>query len=107
MYTRFDNLTDLIKDIAPDSITSRTIYKDAQIKAVLFGFAEGQSLSEHSAGQPAIIHVLQGEATITLGGEAFPAQPGAWIHMPARLPHSVLAHTPLMLLLLLIQDGGE
>ncbi len=98
-------LDSLIPAIPPDSILSRTIHDDDQVKAVLFGFAAGQSLSEHTASVPAILHFLQGEADLTLGGETSSAQPGTWVHMPARLAHSITARTPVVMLLLMLKKG--
>lgn len=96
-----------LPEIAADSIISRTLYGDGQVKAVLFGFAAGQELSEHTASTPAIIHILQGEATLTLGEERREAGPGTWVHMPARLPHALLAKTPVVMLLLLLRGTAE
>ena len=101
-------LTDLnaqLPAIAPDSIVSRTLYGDEQVKAVLFGFAAGQELSEHTASTPAIIHILQGQATLTLGDKTQAAGAGTWVHMPARLPHALLAQTPVVMLLLLLRGS--
>lgn len=103
----FSNLEDLIPEIPSDSIVSRTIYKDADFKAVLFGFAPEQALSEHSAAQAAVIHILEGEAVITLDGETHEAHPGTWLHMAPRLRHSVVAKTPLKMLLLMIADHAH
>ncbi|WP_322487747.1 cupin domain-containing protein [Chloroflexus sp.] len=94
-------------NIPEDGIISRTIYQDATIKAVLFGFAAGQELSEHTAATPAIMHILQGEARITLGEEVVEAVPNMWVHMPARLPHSLQARTPVVMLLLLLKGSRE
>lgn len=105
--TYLANLTEQLPEIPADSIVSRTLYSDEQVKVVLFGFAAGQELSEHTASTPAIIHVLQGEATLTLGGDTRVAGPGTWVHMPARLPHAVVARTPVMMLLLLLRGGSD
>ena len=102
-FTLIANLSDLIDEIPVDSIVSRTFYRDDKTKAILFGFAKGQELSEHTAAHPAILHFVRGEADCTLGSEAFSVGPGAWIHMPANLAHSVVAKTPLVMLLLLMQ----
>ena len=59
----------------------------------LFGFAPGETLSEHTSSYPAVLHFLEGEAAVTLGEEAIAAQPGTWVHMPAHLPHSIEALT--------------
>jgi quercetin dioxygenase-like cupin family protein len=102
-YTYIADLLTQIPDIPPDSIVSRTFYQDEQIKAILFGFAAGQELSEHTASQPAVLHILQGKADLTLGDDAIEAETGAWVHMPPRLPHSLYAKTPVLMLLLLFK----
>jgi quercetin dioxygenase-like cupin family protein len=99
-----ENLEELLRDIPAESIVSRTVLKENGMKAVLFGFAAGQSLSDHSAGQPAIVHVLEGEARITLEDTVVEGKAGTWIYMPARLTHSVTAHTQVKLLLLLLKE---
>lgn len=101
-YTFLPDLNELMSEISSDTIISRTFYSGDQLKGVLFGFAEGQELSEHTAAKPAILHFLSGEAQLTLGEDVLEARPGAWVHMPAHLPHSVLAQTPVVMLLLLL-----
>ena len=73
----------------------------------LFGFDTGQELSEHTAGSPAIIQILQGEAHLTVAGEDRDGGPGAWIYMPARTPHSLLRKTPVIMLLLLMKSPAR
>ena len=101
-FTYIDDLVGMMTDIPADSIVSRTFYGDDGLKGILFGFAAGQELSEHTAARPAILHFLSGEAELTLGEETLNAGPGTWIHMEARLPHSVLAQTRVVMLLLLL-----
>ena len=74
--------------VPPDGILSRILYKSDRLNVTLFGFDAGQELSEHTAAWPAILEILDGEAELTLGDETRVVGPGAWIHMPARLPHS-------------------
>lgn len=99
------DLAALLPEIATDSITSRTVYDDSQLKVVLFGFAAGQMLSEHTSAHPAMMQFLVGEAVVTLADETKPARPGTWIHMPAHLPHSIFAETPVTMLLLMLKSG--
>jgi quercetin dioxygenase-like cupin family protein len=87
----------------PDSIVSRTLVTRGRVKAVLFGFAPGQELSEHTASTPAIVHILEGEAQLRLGAETHAAGPGAWAYMPAGLAHAVVAQTAVKMLLLLLR----
>ena len=97
-----DDLLAQLPEIAPDSIVSRTFYSDDRLKAILFGFAAGQELSEHTAARPAILHFLQGEARLTLGDQAASAGPGTWVHMPPHLPHSIYAETTVVMLLVMV-----
>jgi quercetin dioxygenase-like cupin family protein len=91
-------------EIPANGILSRTIYGDATVSAVLFGFDAGQELSEHTASRPALIQIVRGEARLTLGPDALDARPGTWVRMPAGLSHSVRAITPLVLLLVLLPN---
>ena len=98
-------VTDLAKEVTPPAggILSRALYSDDRFKAVGFGFAAGEELSEHTAAFPAVLQILSGDATVTLGGDTHELSAGAWVHMPARLPHSVKARTPVTMLLLLLK----
>ena len=93
----------LIPEISADSIISRALYSDERLKVVLFGFAAGQELSEHTSAYPAVLHFLSGEASVMLGSESKLAGPGTWIHMPPRLPHRIEAQTPVVMLLLMLK----
>lgn len=104
-FTYVANLAERV-EIPANGILTRTLFADEQVKAVLFGFDAGQELSEHTASTPAILHFLQGEARLTLGTEVLEARAGTWAHMPANLPHSVSARTPVVLLLLLLKRAG-
>ncbi len=89
-YLLIDDIANLLVDVPDDSIISRSIHKDEHINVVLFAFATGQTLSEHTAASSAIIQILSGEAVIGLGEDSYEAHAGTWIHMQARLPHSVV-----------------
>jgi len=101
-YSHFPNIAREVGEIPPDSILSRTLYEDGQLKVILFGFAQGQELSEHTASVPAIIHVLEGKARLMLGGDSKEAGPGTWVRMRAGLQHSVFAQSRLVMLLLML-----
>jgi quercetin dioxygenase-like cupin family protein len=99
-------LADLAKEtpeVPGQSILSRTFFEDDQMKAILFAFAPGQELSEHTASHPAILHFLQGEADLTLDGDQHKAGPGTWVHLEPKLTHSIRARTPVQMLLLLFK----
>lgn len=90
-------------EIPRDGTLSRTIYADDQLKVVLFAMDAGQELSEHTAAVPAVIEIIAGAARLILGAEETEATPGVWVYMPARLPHAVLARTPLLMLLTMVR----
>ena len=106
MDAQYKHIADLATciEVPEDGVLSRTLYSDKQVNAVIFGFDTGQELSEHTAAMPAIIQIIKGEATLTFGGDTYEAGPGAWVHMPAHLSHSVYAKSPLVMLLLLLKQ---
>lgn len=105
-FTAYLDLADEVA-IPEDGIISRTLLQDDRLKAVLFGFSAGQELSEHTAAVPAIMHVILGEARVTVGTETFEASEGSWIHMQPNLSHSVYARVPVVMLLLLLKSSSE
>lgn len=102
-YHYFSSLAEQLPEIPSDSIISRTFYNDDHLKAILFGFAPGQELSEHTASMPAMIQIISGECQLTLGEDSFAGAAGTWVHMPANLPHSLKAETKVVMLLLLLK----
>ena len=100
--TVIQNLHELLPDITAETIVSRKVLSNDDVKVTLFGFAAGEELTEHTAAYPAILHFLSGEADLQLGEERTTAVPGTWVYMPAKLPHSVYAHTAVTMLLYLV-----
>ena len=82
---------------------SRTLYDDADVKVVLFGFSAGHELSAHTAPMPAALYFLEGEADLTLGAETEAVKASAFAHMPPFLNHAIVAKTPLVMLLLMMK----
>jgi quercetin dioxygenase-like cupin family protein len=105
MSKPYTHISDLLREIEPpaDGTLSRTVHQDERVKAVLFGFSAGQELSEHTSSTPAVVHFLQGEATVTLGDDEAEVTAGTWIHMTPGLRHSIRARTPVVMLLLLLR----
>ena len=103
--TSYMHINDLAKEAQPPDkgILSRTLFNDEKVKAVIFGFAQGEELSEHTASMPAILQFIKGEATVTLGDDKHEAKAGTWVHMPTGQRHSIQAKTPVVMLLLLLK----
>ena len=87
-------------------ILSQTLSKADGVELVLFAFAAGEALAEHTSARPAIIHVLSGEGDLTVVGDAHPARPGTWVRMPPDCRHSIAARTPLVIALYLLPARG-
>lgn len=105
LYKYIPNLTAELPEIPPDTIVSRTLFDDENVKAVIFGFAAGQELSEHTASQSALLYFVEGAARVTLGKDEVEARPGTWVHMTPRLTHRIYADTPVVMLLLLLKKS--
>lgn len=88
--------------IPANSIVSKTILKGGDLNAIIFGFAPGETLSEHTAARPAVVHFLKGRAKVTLAGDEMELKSGAWAYMPANLPHSIEALEEVVMLLLMV-----
>ena len=86
---------------APNGIVSRTLLRTANSRVVLFGFAEGQELTEHTSTQHAVIQILSGECEFSLAGKLHTLKAGDLLYMPPNLPHSVRAITQFSMLLTL------
>ncbi len=82
---------------------SIVLMDDPRTKVVLFVFAAGSGLTEHVAPLPAIIQIIKGEAALTVGEELVAGKPGTWIQMAARMPHSIKAESPVVMLLTLLK----
>ncbi len=98
-------IEDIAKELkVPDKgILSRTVHEDSSSKIVLFGFARGEELSEHTSSMPALISIARGEARLLLGTRTVRAKAGSLIHMAPGLRHAVKALTPVVMLLVLIK----
>lgn len=87
-------------------ISSRILAKAGGGSVTLFAFDAGQGLTEHTSPFEALVLVLDGLLTLTIGGTAVTGTPGTVIRMPAGVPHGVEAPEPArMLLIMLRQDN--
>ena len=93
--------------VPPKGILSHTLYNDERVKIILFGFAAGEELTAHTAPMPAMIQILSGDVTLTLGSDRCEAGPGSLVHMEPNLAHSVVAKAPAMVLLTLLKAARQ
>ena len=87
----------------PGSVVSRTIVKNMAGMVTVFAFDEGQGLSEHTAAFAALVHVLEGEAEIVVGGTPHRLRDGDATLMPANVPHALTAVTRFKMLLTMLK----
>ncbi|MDH3457935.1 MAG: cupin domain-containing protein [Gemmatimonadota bacterium] len=73
------------------AIVSRIVLKRDGGSVTVFAFDAGQSLSEHTVPHSALVHVLDGDAEITVGGTVHRVRAGHVVELPANVPHAVAA----------------
>ncbi len=94
-------------NFAPNGIVSRTLLSTANSRVVLFGFSEGQELTEHTSTQHALIEILSGECEFSLDGQWHTLKAETLLHMPPNLRHAVKANQSFSMLLTLIKPTDQ
>lgn len=92
-------------DYAAGSVVSKTLVKKETGTITLFSFDAEQGLSEHTAPFDAVVHVLDGEAEISIGGRTQTVHAGEIIIMPANIPHALKAVQRFKMLLVMIRSN--
>jgi quercetin dioxygenase-like cupin family protein len=89
-------------DYQPRSVVSCTIIHHRAGTVTLFAFDEGEGLSEHTAPYNALVHLIEGEAEVTISGNTSLLEQGEAIILPAGMPHAVKATKRFKMLLTMI-----
>jgi quercetin dioxygenase-like cupin family protein len=87
------------------SVVSKTLLKKDSGNITLFSFDKGQGLSEHTSPYDAVVHILDGEAEITIGGKVQTVKEGQMLIMPANVPHALFAQVQFKMLLIMIRGN--
>ena len=90
-------------DYQTGSVVSRTLVDEEAVTVTVFAFNETQSLSDHTAPHDAILQVVDGSATVTIGAEEHELRAGETIVLPANEPHAVDAVTQFKMVLTMIK----
>lgn len=85
------------------AVVSRTLLDKDVGTVTLFAFDQGQGLSEHTAPFDALVHVLDGDAQITIADKPFELKAGEMLIMPAHQPHALVAINRFKMLLVMIR----
>ena len=91
-------------DYQEGSVVSRTLIDKKTGTVTLFAFDEGQGLSEHTAPFDALVHIIDGEAEITISGKGIHVKGGEMVIMPAHEPHALRALKRFKMILIMIRQ---
>ncbi len=86
------------------TVVSRILVKGKTGSVTLFAFAAGQELSEHTTPYDALVHIVDGEAAITVAGRPYHVREGETLLMPAHQPHALRAVARFKMLLTMIRS---
>jgi quercetin dioxygenase-like cupin family protein len=89
----------------PGAVVSREIVKKPTGTVTAFAFDKDQGLSEHTAPFDALVHVVDGTAEITIGGQPHRLGAGDLLLMPADVPHALTAIERFKMLLIMIRSA--
>ena len=89
---------------AEHGIASRVLAKKGTSNVTLFAFEAEQGLTEHTSPFDALVVVLEGTLTLTIGGKPVKAPAGSITRMPASVPHAVDADERTRMLLVMLRD---
>ncbi len=89
------------------SVVSRTLVDTKAGTVTLFAFDEGEGLSEHTAPFDALLHVLDGEARVTVSGQENRMTAGEAVLLPAGKPHAVRATQRFKMVLTMIRASPK
>ena len=93
-------------DYQSGAFVSRTIIERNTGTVTLFAFDRGQGLSEHTAPYDALVHVIDGEAVITIDGQSLNLKNGEVTIMPANRPHALRADVRFKMMLVMIKGSA-
>jgi len=91
-------------DYQNGSVVAREIFKMPTGSVTIFAFDEGKGMSEHTVPFDALVHMLEGEAQISIAGQPHRLQGGEMILLPANQPHALKALKRFKMILIKIRS---
>lgn len=91
-------------EYAAGSVVSKTLIKKEIGTITLFAFDQDQGLSEHTAPFDAVVHIIDGTAEITIGGQPQMVNAGEMLIIPANIAHALQARERFKMLLVMIRS---
>ncbi len=84
-------------------VVSRTFAQNPHLSFTLFAFEKGEGISAHTVTADAMVLILDGTASITIGGEKISARAGQAVAMPEGVPHSLKAEERFKMVLFVVR----
>jgi quercetin dioxygenase-like cupin family protein len=97
-----NNLSAMIA-VQPKAVVSRTLVNKPAGTITQFAFDAGEGLSEHTAPYDALVHVIDGEASVRIAENEHTVRGGQVILLPAGKAHVLKALTAFKMLLTMIR----
>jgi quercetin dioxygenase-like cupin family protein len=91
-------------DYQEGAVVSREIIKKDVGTVTIFAFDKDQGLSEHTAPFDALVNIIEGQAEITISGNASIVKEGEMIIMPANEPHALRAVEKFKMMLVMVRS---
>jgi quercetin dioxygenase-like cupin family protein len=101
-FAKPQRLADLV-EYQEGRVVSRTFAQTPSMSLTLFAFDAGEGLSTHTAAGDAFVQILDGEASITIGGKEMTVKADEVVAMPANVPHALKADTKFKMLLVVVK----
>ena len=101
---------DGLLDLPPTGRGTRPGVKRALVghgaRVVMFRFAAGQVLAEHTAAFPILVQCLSGTVEFVAGEQSVTLSPGAVANLDTRVPHEVRAVTDALFQLVMLDPAA-
>ena len=92
-------------DYQSGAVGSRTIIERNTGTVTFFAFDQAQGLSEHTAPFDSLVHVIDGEAVVTIDDHVLNLKKGEATTMPANRPHALKANARFKMMLVMIRGS--
>lgn len=100
--SEINNFSQMV-DYQSGAIVSREIIQKTTGTITVFSFDAGQGLSEHKAPFDALVHIIEGEAEVMIGGKIFQVKQGEMIILPVDVIHALKAVKRFKMILTMIR----
>ena len=103
MYKNIEKQTKLLlKDqveYQQGQVVSKTLVQNDAVSVTIFSFDKDEEISTHASGGDAMVTVLEGKGSFTVGGDVFILEEGETLIMPKDIPHAVYGEEKFKMLL--------